>query len=562
MSEFFRIFAFLFFVKMQMIGWCKKQIISLAAFLLFAQLSVLCSASPLISRDTIPCDTISCATISCDSIPCDFHFADTIYPSVSLLKYQVDVFDTSGEGTPSSFSDLYSDAPGIFTFRGNAFREAPFVGHIDGRPDTISVDWVFTTGYDGRPTNYGVWGGGTGWSGQPLYVHWPDSIVQRFRDESHALTKAFSSEEIIVGSLASRIYFIDYATGDSSRRSLPTDNIIKGTISLDPTLNGNLYVGQGIPCKRPFGALTFNLFKHARTHFFPQDRNAWRSWGAYDSSPIRVGNFLFRPGENGTLYKFLILGDTLRLHSTLRFKKPSSSKAAGMEASMAFYQNRGFVSDNHGNILCFNLVTMQPIWCYNNHDDSDGSPVLAIEEGRPYLYSACQVDKQGSAGMCYFVKLDAEDGSLVWQQTFSCRRAYFEGKTFDGGQFATPLKGLGNCDSLIFTNIVTNSKVNGKGKTGLYGDFVAISRKDGRIHYRTTLNHYAWSSPVALLNDDGEMFIFTADTKGRIYLIDALTGKILYDYKIGDNFESSPIVIDNHIILGSRGRKIYKLTIK
>lgn len=490
-----------------------------------------------------------------DSVDNDFHFADTVYPSVGLLRYQVDIIDTLTDGMPESFVDLYNDAPGIFTFRGNGFREAPFIGHVEGRPDTVVVDWVFTTAYDGRPTNYGIWGGGTGWSGQPLYVCWPDSILQRFRDESPALTKSFSAEEIIVGSLASRIYFIDFATGDSSRRSLPTDNTIKGTISLDPTLKGNLYAGQGIPCKRPFGALTFNLFKHCRSHFFGQDRNAWRSWGAYDSSPLRVGNFLFRPSENGTLYKFLIDGDSLCLHSTLRFRKTTSKKAAGMEASLAFWQGRGFVSDNHGNILCFDLATMQPIWCYDNHDDSDGSPVLAIEEGHPYLYSACEVDKQGAKGKCYFVKLDAEDGSLVWQQTFSCRRAIHEGKTFDGGQFATPLKGVGNCDSLVFTNIVTNDK------PGIKGDFVALSRKDGRIHYRKTLNHYAWSSPVALLNDDGEMFVFTADTKGRVYLIDALSGEILYDAKIGDNFESSPIVVDNHIVLGSRGRKIYRMSI-
>ena len=491
-----------------------------------------------------------------DSVDNDFHFADTVYPSVGLLRYQVDIIDTLTDGMPESFVDLYNDAPGIFTFRGNGFREASFVGYVTGRPDTVKVDWCFKTAYDGRSTDYGVWGGGTGWSGQPLYVHWPDSIAQCFRDMSPALTPKFSAEEIIVGSLASRIYFIDFITGDSSRRSLLTDNTIKGTISLDPTLNGNLYVGQGIPCTRPFGAMTFNLFKHKRTHFFAQDRKAWRGWGAYDSSPLRVGNFLYRPGENGTLYKFLIVGDSLRLHSTLRFKKPTAKKAAGMEASLAFYDNRGFISDNSGNILCFNLTTMQPIWCYDNHDDSDGSPVLALEDGRLYLYTACEVDKQGSKGKCYFVKLDAEDGSLVWQQTFMCSRSTQEGKAFDGGQFSTPLKGVGNCDSLIFTNIVTNDK------PCIKGDFVAISRKDGRIHYRTRLKHYAWSSPVALLNDDGEMFVFTADTKGNVYIIDALSGEIIYSRRVGENFESSPIVVDNHIVLGSRGRKIYKMSIE
>lgn len=513
-----------------------------------------CAANMLIVCFAISCSDV--ANAQNDSVGGVFRFADTVYPSVGKLKYQVDLFDSLTDGMPTSFDDLYDDTPGIFTFRGNGFRNAPFTGHVEGRPDTVTVEWVFCTAYDGRMTDYGVWGGGTGWTGQPLYVCWPDSAVERFRVESPALTDAFSTEEIIVGSLASCVYFIDFASGDSSRRSLPTDNTIKGTVSLDPTLNGNLYVGQGIPCTGSFGALTFNLFKHRRSHFFGRDRKAWRGWGAYDSSPLRVGDFLFRPGENGTLYKFLIKGDSLRLHSTLRFRRQGDARAAGMEASMAFCQSRGYVSDNRGSIVCFDLSTLQPIWCYDNHDDSDGSPVLAVEDGHPYLYTACEVDKQGPTGVCHFVKLDAEDGGLVWQQTFDCRRIVDEDKTFDGGQFATPLIGVGNCDSLIFTNIVTNST------PGIKGDFVALSRKDGRVHYRTTLRHYAWSSPVALLNDEGEMFVFTADTRGRVYLIDALSGEILFSKRVGANFESSPIVVDNHIVLGSRGRKIYKMSVE
>ncbi|MBP5326289.1 MAG: dehydrogenase [Bacteroidales bacterium] len=480
---------------------------------------------------------------------------DTTLPSVDALEWKVEVLDTVNSGTLDTLRSLYDDAPGIFTFRGNVFRDAPFVGHVNGTPDTILLDWQFTTGYDSRNTDYGVWGGGTGWTGQPLYVRWPDSLMTRFRNESNALTRSFSQEEIIVGSLASRVYFINFATGDSSRRSLPTRNPIKGTVSLDPTLNGNLYVGQGIPAKHPFGALTFNLFSHSETNFFPHDKKAWRKWGAYDSSPIRVAQFLFRPGENGTLYKFLVKGDTLKLHSTLQFRKRHSS-AAGMEASMSVYNNYGYISDNHGNILCVNLNTMHPVWRYDNHDDSDGSPVLAIEDGVPYLYSACELDKQGGKGKCYFVKLNALNGELVWEQTFSCKITTSNGKKREGGQFATPLLGRGNCDSIIFTHIVTNEK------PGLRGDFVAISRNDGHVVYTLHMDHYAWSSPVALLNDNSEMFIFTGDTRGRAYLIEAKSGKILCSRKVGNNFEGSPIVIGNSIVVGSRGRTIYKLKIQ
>ncbi|MDD4395776.1 MAG: dehydrogenase, partial [Bacteroidales bacterium] len=75
------------------------------------------------------------------------------------------------------------------------------------------------------------------------------------------------------------------------------------------------------------------------------------------------------------------------------------------------------------------------------------------------------------------------------------------------------------------------------------------------------LKHYAWSSPVAIYNEKNELFIFTGDTAGNVYLIDGKSGKIITTRYIGNNFESSPIVIDNHVVIGSRGREIYKLSI-
>ena len=58
-----------------------------------------------------------------------------------------------------------------------------------------------------------------------------------------------------------------------------------------------------------------------------------------------------------------------------------------------------------------------------------------------------------------------------------------------------------------------------------------------------------------------EMFVFTADTQGRVYLIDGRTGEIILSRKIGENFEASPIAVGNSVVIGSRGRKIFKLSI-
>lgn len=481
---------------------------------------------------------------------------DTMYASVDALDFVIDIFDTVHSGEIQDFSDCYEHTPGIFTFRGGPRRDAQFDGHISGRPDTVKSDWTFHTSYDGTLTKYGTWGGGTGWTGQPLYVCWPDSCMQRFKNESPALKKCFSQKELIVGSLCGKVYFIDFETGDSSRSSINVHNNIKGTPSLDPTFNGNLYVGQGIPREQPFGAATYNLYSHTRTHFQGRDEKAWRQWHAYDASPIRVDDFVFRVGENGTIYKYYCPNGEMQLHSTLRYQVKGKYGSPGIESSMAVYKNYGYITDNHGNILCFNLNTLQPVWHYTNHDDTDASPVIEEENGIPYLYSGCEVDKQcNSITKTYLVKLDARTGERVWERAIPARKVVSNGHAFEGGLFATPLLGQGNCKDLIFFNLCTNIPTVG-------GEFTALDKHTGEIVYRTKLKWYPWSSPVAMMNENDEMFVFTGDCAGRVYLIDAKSGDILFCKLMANNFEASPIVVDNHVIVGSRGAEIYKFTIE
>ena len=58
------------------------------------------------------------------------------------------------------------------------------------------------------------------------------------------------------------------------------------------------------------------------------------------------------------------------------------------------------------------------------------------------------------------------------------------------------------------------------------------------------------------------MFVLTFDCVGHAYIIDGETGEFLITKLIGINFESSPIVIGNNVVIGSRGTNIYKLTIR
>ncbi len=461
---------------------------------------------------------------------------DTVFPSAREIAFSVTVKDTATAPEINLSTQLYDSSKGILTFRGNPRRDADFGGRVSGRPSDITVDWTFRTDTDNRDTKYGRWGGGTGWTGQPLILN------------SEGGTK-----EVIVGSLSSNVYFIDFNTGNESRPKLPAFNPIKGTVSLDPTLNGNLYVGQGVPAEDPFGALTYNLKEHRLTHTFGMDPGARRRWGAYDSSAIRVGDFVIRPGENGTIYKWLPGDDgSMKLHSLMCYSVNGASP--GIESSMAVYRNYGFTADNHGNVICIDLDTLRPVWIYRTGDDSDATPVVAEESDGVYLYVCSEIDRQGE-GTARFAKLDALTGSPVWEKREPGCRYDADEKHFDGGFYASPLLGQGKSSGLIFANLVQNTD-------GQNGCMVAYSRKDGREVWRTPLRYYSWSSPVGFLNEAGEMFILTGDSAGNLYLIDAADGSIIVRRRIGSNFESSPAVSGNSAVVGSRGDAIYRISIK
>lgn len=508
-------------------------------FLLFS-----CSGGGASNSDTDSIKADSIAAVEAEkNLP---EWPDTAYASASNLVIAYEQADSSS-GKLNSIVDLYRRAPGAFTFRGGEHRDADFGGTLDTIPSTVSIDWEFTTAADNTATQYGSWGGGTGWTGQPLYVEWPDSTLARFKKAGLAAAK----KEIIVGSLCGEVYFIDYETGKKTRPAIPTLNPIKGTVSLDPTLNGNLYVGQGLTARTPVSALTIDLFKNEITHSFGPDPKAWRHWYAYDSSPVRVGQFLFRPGENGTLYKYIVEPGTLKLHSSVKYK--FNGAAPGMEASMAVSRNYGFTGDNHGNVICWNLNTLKPVWHYKLPDDTDSTPIVAEENGKTYIYAGCEVEHPGVT-MAKYVKLDALTGEEIWMNETPAQRANVGEKHFDGGFYATPLLGKGDCEDLIFANVVNNTK-------GQNGSFAAIDRKTGVTRYSIPLKYYAWSSPVGYLVKGKQQIILTGDCSGNVYLIEGKTGKVLFTEHIGNNFESSPVVVGNTAVVGSRGTSIYRLSV-
>jgi outer membrane protein assembly factor BamB len=449
------------------------------------------------------------------------------------------------------------DSSGIYTYRGSNQRNSPVRGRLLSRPSELADDWIFSTGSDTTKGIYGVWGGGAGWTGQPLYTEWSpeeqktlEGVADPYKGRDTLL------KEIVQVSLCGKVYFIDFETGKQTRKPLIINNPVKGTPSIDGSNKKYLLVGQGIQNRGYFGWRVFDLRKQTLLHVEPMPSPfAYKMWGACDATPLvesKSGTFVW-PTESGVIYRGLL--DKGKIDSTelYRYSFPEHPRQ-GIESSPSVYKYLGYFTDNAGNVFCLDLRTMKPRWHFFNTDDTDGTPVIEIEKDTPYVYIGNEVDLQGSKGKAYLRKLNGLNGSLVWQYERECY-SVTKPKTDNGGMLTTPVIGINKAKGLIWTSF---------SRTDIYGRgaFVCVNDSDGTLKYEIKLTSYSWVSPVALYDKEGNAYLYFSDVGGNIYLVDGATGEIIFRKKLDYIFESSPIAVGNRIIQPARGNRILSFIIK
>lgn len=460
----------------------------------------------------------------------------------------------------TSFSDNYSnDTLSVFCFRGNASRNSPSRGRVFAKPTEIVEDWKFVTNYDTSKTIYGVWGGGSGWTGQPLIINWNQEQKEKLHITDQEFLNDPTALEVIIGSLCGDIYFLNSETGTATRNPLSIHNTIKGTVSVDPRKNGLLYVGQGIPHTGKMGAYVFDMFDEKEIYHIPGiDNFAKIGWGAFDSNPLIDANSgtIFWPSENGLIYKFTIDSNKI-VHPPLKFKYTHDNLFRhGIESSMAAKGKYGFVSDNSGTVMCIDLESMKPIWNIDNLDDSDASIVFETEEKNHWsIYIGNEVDKRAPKSEASFKKINAVNGSEIWKVSRECYGTELHGKTNSGGILSTPVLGKHQGKNIVYTIF---SRVDEKNRAEL----IAVNKKTGKELFSIFLDKYSWSSPVDFYDAEGNIYLFFTDLIGNLYIIDGVTGETLVKKKTNNLIEASPVIINDRIIIASRGKSILSYIIK
>jgi hypothetical protein len=485
----------------------------------------------------------------------------------------------------------YQAVPGILTFRGNNFRNCASWGTVTATEKTLEQVWEFN-GVGSKSPSFRdatwVWCG-VGWTGQALAIQWEWEVQQLMNLYPEKKAKQGLTEIIVVGE-DGYVYFLDLDDGQKTRDPLLVGPTIKGTPCVDPRGYPILYVGQG-DANDPNGQVGFRIFSlidYERLYFQNgMDSSAYRTnWGACDSSPIvdAATDTLIYPMENGMIY-------TLKLNTF--FDKTSGlisispepvvyrylldgiqGNSIGIESSIAIYDHYAYCCDNSGNLICVDLNTMEMVWAKQLDDDSDVSPVLEESNGNVFLYVGTEVDWQRTdvldySGAAYTYKINAMTGEEIWSTSQPCytHNGTTSSDDINGGMLGTPIVGKKSIsDLVIFSYCMTDG-------VGSGNRLVAYNKTTGEEVWRADTVFYSWGSPVDCYDAEGNAYIISGDVGGRLHLFNGSTGEELYymdtlrskgtaNESAGGNMEASVIIIDNMIIIGTRGGSVFGVKIK
>ena len=464
------------------------------------------------------------------------------------------------------YGHAYSQIGGVITFRGNNLRDDPAYGRADIKNGLFSERWYVRTGDYMAPD--GAYWSGHGWTGQPLIVKWPKQTREIMNMHSWAREQA-ELVEVVYAAMDGYVYFTELETGEPTRDKLYLGYPFKGSGALDPRGYPLLYVGAGY--SGPRGAariLIVSLIDGSVLYTFGLgDSFAPRNWTAADASALvdAANDRLIYPSENGVLYLIDLNSgfDSVSGTMTIAPAEPVKWRYAGrrsqtggkywlgIESSPAIWRGYVFLSDNGGHLICLDLNTLEPVWVQDVLDDTNCTPVLELENGRPYIYISTSFHGgwrayEGASAPVPLWKIDAVTGEIVWRTDYNC----YTQSGVSGGVQATAAVGKYGLSELVFLPFARTPGISG-------GTLAAFDKTTGEVvwEFRTTL--YSWSSPVCVYDGEGNGYVIYCNAGGYMYLLDGLTGELLDSVDLGGNIEASPAVYGSTVVVGTRSMRIW-----
>lgn len=459
--------------------------------------------------------------------------------------------------------ERYTELEGIVTFRGDNFRSGAAYGTAAVSSKTLTKAWSKST--SGLSDTDGIYWSGSGWTGQPLIVKWPDATRKNISAMYDWAREKEGLVEVIYATLDGHVYFYELTSGEYTREPLNLGFNYKGAGALDPRGYPILYVGSGVDSVNGRSRVkVVNLIDNSVMFEFGHNETfANRGWHMFDSSPLVSAETdqLIYPGENGILY--IIHLNTKYNEQTgelsvdpdniVKWKyngvRSGSRYWLGVESSAAIINNYIFLADNGGNLMCLDLNTLELVWVQDVLDDTNCSPVVDIEDGHPYIYISTSFHygwRSYSTAAIPIFKIDAETGEIVWRTDYTC----YTVQDLSGGVQGTIAVGKNKLSDMIFVPVARTPGASS-------GTLAALKKDTGEVVWEKETSIYSWSSPVDFYDADGNGYLLYCNSGFNIFLIDGKTGEQLDYMNLGGNIEASPAMYGNYAVVGTRAMRTY-----
>ena len=459
--------------------------------------------------------------------------------------------------------ERYTELEGIVTFRGDNFRSGAAYGTASVSSKTLTKVWSkSTSGLSDTDCTY--WSG-SGWTGQPLIVKWPEATRKNISAMYDWAREKEGLVEVIYATLDGHVYFYELTSGEYTRDPLNLGFNYKGAGALDPRGYPILYVGSGVDSVNGRSRVkVVNLIDNSVMFEFGHNETfANRGWHMFDSSPLVSAETdqLIYPGENGILY--IIHLNTKYNEQTgelsvdpdniVKWKyngvRSGSRYWLGVESSAAIINNYIFLADNGGNLMCLDLNTLKLVWVQDVLDDTNCSPVVDVEDGHPYIYISTSFHygwRSYSTAEIPIFKIDAETGEIVWRTDYTC----YTVQDLSGGVQGTIAVGKNKLSDMIFVPIARTPGASS-------GTLAALKKDTGEVVWEKETSMYSWSSPVDFYDADGNGYLLYCNSGFNMFLIDGKTGEQLDYMNLGGNIEASPAMYGNYAVVGTRAMRTY-----
>lgn len=419
---------------------------------------------------------------------------------------------------------------GLLTFRGNPTRSFYGQGPVPASP---SIQWTFNIGCSnssvgGAPKNWC----GSGWTGQPSVFHPPGDTENWW---------------VAFGGYDRNVNFLDPATGATAYPAYATNDIIKGSITIDPDGFPLMYTGSrdndfhvvAIDRDVPEALWKLNAEAVQPTRW----NNDW------DGSALIIDDYLFEGGENSRFFivklnrgydaEGFVTVDPEIVFSAAGWDDELTAAVGGnvsIENSVAISGNTVYFANSGGLVQGWDITDLdaggEPTRTFRfwTGDDTDASIVID-DEGMLYVGTQYERGNGRSQELGQVIKLDPSkpDDPVVWSR--EARQG------LDTGVWATPA---------LWEDLVIVATDDGR--------VLGLERSDGAERWVINLPGPLWQSPVVV---DGTLI--QGDCEGFLHAFDITGAEPVnrWTIELGGCIESTPAVWNGQIFVGSRNGTFY-----